>query len=152
MMTRFFAEVIVDLVSGRLLGPACLNEDQRVHKETRALKAIIAMAAVPFHLRLLPRALRAMIESRRYENALIERWHLSPHLLDDIGVVLGRAQNLPQHLIPAPIRLLELVAAAASEQVAAAELAFPPAVPEATISAASAIHPRIKRWGMAPAH
>ena len=152
MMTRFFAEVMVDLVSGRLAGHACLNEDQRVHEETRALKARIAKAAVPLHLRLLPRALRAMIENRRYENALIERWHISPHLLDDIGVVLSRAQNLPEHLIPAPIRLLEVVAATAPEQVVAAELAFPPAAPEATISAASAIQPRITWSGMAPAH
>ena len=132
MLNRFFAEVMVDLMSGRSSGPACLNEDRRVHEETRALQASIA--------------------KRRYENALIELWHVSPHLLDDIGVVLGRAHNLPEHLIPAPIRLLEVVAATAPEKVVAAELAFPPAAPEATISAASAIQPRIKRWGMAPAH
>ncbi len=152
MLTFFFAEVMVDLMSGRSAGHACLNEDQRMHEETRALQASIAKAALPLHLRVLPRALRAMIEKRRYENALIERWQNSPHLLDDIGVVLSRAQNLPGHLIPAPIRLLEVAAATAPEQVVAAEVAFPPAAPEATISAASAIQPRSKWSGMAPAH
>jgi len=50
----------------------------------------------------MPQVMRDRIEVCRYEMQLIDIWFKSPHLLDIIGVVLGRTQDLPTHLALAP--------------------------------------------------
>ena len=152
MLTRFMEKVIFDLVSGGSTGRAWLNDDERFYEDLKILEARNAKTTVPFYLRILPRALRTMFESRQYENALIERWQISPHLLDDMGIILGERRVLPDHLIPAPSRVLDFVAAKAPEQVVAAELAFPQAVQDATVSKARAKPERDDMAAMAFAH
>jgi hypothetical protein len=79
----------------------------------------------PWALRLLPAfvrtPLKARIAARQYEATLIAMWENSPHLLDDIGVVLSTEGNLPEHLAAAPARVIEHVKASIHEQAAAAQ-------------------------------
>ena len=119
MITRFMAELMMDPRSGQAVQAPMNNDDLRNHEAE--------IAGGPFYMRVMPRYLRAWIEQRRTENALIALWQNSPHLLSDVGVVLGRSQDLPDHLIPAPMRLLEEVAATTPQAIAEAELEFPPA-------------------------
>lgn len=66
-------------------------------------------------LRLLPRVIRApmkaYLEARAYERTLVNVWEISPHLLDDIGVVLGAGSDVSDDLIAAPERVVAQVAA-----------------------------------------
>jgi uncharacterized protein YjiS (DUF1127 family) len=111
-----------------------------------------------------PWALRQKVSSwfrlaaapRDTDEALIELWRISPHLLDDIGIKLTRAENLPGHLLPAPKALFDLVARTAPEQIVRAELDYPPE-PAARADAAPASFARPARagkslpWGLARA-
>lgn len=123
MMTRQLAETMVDFTSGRRTEMPVTNDDLIGHE------AEIAGGPVPLYLRLLPRWLRVRIETRRTEAAMIALWRDNPHLLEDMGVVMTRARDLPDHLIPAPARLLDAVAASAPQVIVAAELAYPPEAP-----------------------
>lgn len=84
----------------------------------------------PLLWRLLPRALRTHLQTRRAErmreDALITAWETSPHLLRDIGVVLSQADDLPDHLVAAPDRVIQHVARISPDQVIEAQVQFPP--------------------------
>ena len=96
------AKLLVDLISGLTPPRPELNEDY----------AYFAAQPRPQHSAwyLLPavliRSLRDRRAARRYEQSLIDLWTLSPHLLDDIGVVLGQYDDLPDHLVAAPPRVV----------------------------------------------
>jgi uncharacterized protein YjiS (DUF1127 family) len=153
MLTKLMANEVVDLVTGARGAPASLNKDVRVHEDRMALEAAVERAALPLYLRLMPRALRAWVQKRQTEQQMIRLWEISPHLLDDAGVVLARGLDLPDHLIAAPTRVIEAVAAVAPEQIVAAELAYPPAAREEPTAPTAARQPqaRLKRAVLAPA-
>ena len=111
----------VDLFSGQNPPWSELNEDY----------AYFAAQHPPQHSAwyLLPavliRSLRDRRAARRYEQSLIDLWTLSPHLLDDIGVVLGQYDDLPDHLVAAPPRVVAHIraqGALVAEKTPAAEV------------------------------
>lgn len=118
---------LVDAAQGKSHQPVHLNTEYSLHLNQLALQR---GHGGPWVLRLLPRALRLKVQdyltARRVEAQLIKLWETSPHLLRDAGVVLTRATDLPAHLLPAPKRVLEHVAAIDPEQIVEAELQFPP--------------------------
>ena len=103
-----------------------LNADYANHLKQAALQR----QNVPLFLRLVPQVLRRPIEAylsaRRIEKQMITLWETSPHLLQDAGIVLTRATDLPPQLIPAPKRVLDHVAAIDPQQIVEAELKYPP--------------------------
>lgn len=113
------------------------NEDYAFH-----LKTAPVPTSDPWFLRLLPLALRTRIKARQaaraaqaYEEKLIAIWETSPHLLDDIGVVLATDSAVPDHLVAAPARVIDHVkATTAIKPLPAPEAVEAPAaapVPEA---------------------
>ena len=102
MFTLSSANLLVDVISGQTPSRPELNEDY----------AYLAAQPRPQHSAwyLLPavliRSLRARLAARRYEQSLIDVWTLSPHLLDDIGVVLGQHDDRLDHLVAAPPRVV----------------------------------------------
>lgn len=94
---------------------------------------------LPLALRLLPAPLRRAAQDRARDRHLITLWETAPHLLEDAGYVPVRHPNLPDHLVPAPARVLAHIAARAPEAIAAAEVRFPPApVPASLVLSAGA--------------
>ena len=81
-----------------------LNEDYNWHRKNAPVRTPDSWL-----LRLLPTTLRTRITARRqaraYEDKLIAIWETSPHLLDDIGVVLATEGAIPDHLVAARLRL-----------------------------------------------
>lgn len=128
MLTLNSAATMLNVMSGQSVQPVSLNEDVIAHQLDQPLEA-----PAPFPVNLLPgfirRPLMTRIAARQYERSLLALWNVSPHLLDDIGVVLNGKAALPDHLIAAPARLIDHVAAIAPEQILAAELRFPQAKP-----------------------
>jgi len=100
----------VNAVSSQSDDPRVLNDD---------LAWCLSNAPVPVRdawpLRLLPAFLRtplkARIAARQYEQTLITLWEKSPHLLEDIGVILVPDGDLADHLIAAPNRVFKHVMA-----------------------------------------
>ena len=96
------ARHLVDLISGQTPSRPELNEDY----------AYFAAQHPPQYTAwyLLPaaliRSLRDRLAARRYEQSLIDLWTLSPHLLEDIGVVLGQHDDRLDHLVAAPPRVV----------------------------------------------
>ena len=101
-----------------------------------ATRPIAPAQVYPWFLRLLPSALRgplnARLVARRHEKLLIATWQNSPHLLADMGVILTRNSDLPEHLSAAPQSLIDLVAELAPEQIVRTEREFPPRADSAT--------------------
>ena len=95
------ARFLVDTLSGQTTVRPELNEDCAYHaaqhpKQHTAWYPLLAA---------LIRALRAKLAARRYEKSLINLWSISPHLLDDIGVLLGDYDATADHLVAAPPRV-----------------------------------------------
>lgn len=127
MLPCLSAKVTVDLLDHTSDGPVHPNADYAHHLQAMA---IARSAHGPWFKRLLPGKMIAAVgdwlATRRREEALIKAWENSPHLLEDMGVVLTRSTDLPDHLVAAPQRVYEHVAALAPEQIVAAELLYPP--------------------------
>ena len=124
MMTPFSSNMMLDLLAGKPMRPLSMNEDVIAHL---AAEPVAAKDALP--LRLLPGfvrgPLKAWIAARQYEKSLIRVWNVSPHLLNDIGIVLTATARLPQHLVAAPERVIAHVAGIAPEQIVQAEISYP---------------------------
>lgn len=135
MIPFLFANQMVSAMSGATSYPETLNEDYAHYLLNAPAKA---RESLPW--RLLPQVLRAPIKARlaarRHERSLINMWEISPHLLKDIGVVLSNGAVLPDHLVPAPARVIKHVAAVDPSQVLQAELEFPPHVQPAGVEPA----------------
>ncbi len=131
MIPLLFANPIVSALSGTTSQPETLNEDCAHYLRNAPAKD---RESLPW--RLLPQVLRtpmkARLAARRHERSLINMWEISPHLLKDIGVVLSNGAILPDHLVPAPARVIKHVAAVDPSQVLQAELEFPPHVEQAS--------------------
>ena len=101
MFSLSSAKLLVDVISWQTPSRPELNEDYAYH----------AAQQPPQHRAwyLLPaaliRALRAKLAARRYEKSLIDLWSISPHLLEDIGVLLGEHDDRLDHLVAAPPRV-----------------------------------------------
>lgn len=130
MIPFLFANQMVSAMSGTTSQPETRNADYAHYLLTAPAKA---QESLPW--RLLPQGLRssmkARLAARRHERSLINMWEISPHLLKDIGVVLSNGAILPDHLVPAPARVIKHVAAVDPSQVLQAELEFPPHVEQA---------------------
>ena len=118
------AKLLVDVISGQTTFRPELNEDF----------AYLAAQHTPQHTPwyLLPaaliRSLRARLAARRYEKSLIDLWTLSPHLLEDIGVLLGEHDDRLDHLVAAPPRVRAHILAqggALAEKTPAAQVRTP---------------------------
>jgi hypothetical protein len=125
MLPSLSAKYAVNVLSDDTDKPLHLNEDFAHHLQAMA----IARAARGTWFQRLRQtgplaALGAWRAARRYENQLIRAWETSPHLLADMGVVLTRGADLPDHLVAAPARVIDHVAALAPEQIAAAETLY----------------------------
>lgn len=112
------------------------NEDYAHH-----LRHAPAPERKPLWLRLSPKTLlapvKAYLEARAYERQLLRVWEISPHLLDDIGVVLGRSTDLTEDLIEAPDRVVDQVESIErAKAVTAVAQAAAPATPEPKAAAA----------------
>ena len=141
MMTPYSANSMLDVLAGKSVGPASLNADVVAHL---AAKPVALPVALPdaWPLRLLPGfvrgPLKAWIAARAYERSLVSLWEISPHLLSDMGVVLTANGNLPDHLVAAPARVIDHVAAIAPEQIVAAEMSYLPARAKAPYAGSAA--------------
>jgi hypothetical protein len=62
---------------------------------------------------------KARMAARDYENALIAMWENSPHLLDDIGVVVAPGREILEGQVAAPDRVIEHVLARTAEKAPA---------------------------------
>ena len=132
MIPFSIANHFVNIVSGQSSDQHVVNEDLACH-----LRNTPAPARDAWPLRWLPafirNRLKARMAARKYEQTLINLWEKSPHLLEDIGVVLDPVDALEDHLIPAPARVFEHVAlsgAIQAERTAATALPKPAAAPE----------------------
>lgn len=101
------AKLMVNLLSGQSLPEqSCRNDD---------LSHYLLHRAKAERRRWLPGRIldmwRARAATRRYEDNLVTLWEISPHLLDDIGVVLDVRGDLPKDAVPAPARVAERIAA-----------------------------------------
>lgn len=99
--------ILTSLVSGENARET-LNEDYAHY-----LKTAQASARDPWPMRLLPSSIRKALKDRRtardYENSLIAMWENSPHLLDDIGVVVSTGRDVIEGHVAAPARVVEHV-------------------------------------------
>jgi hypothetical protein len=131
MIPFLFVNQLVSAMSGTTSQPETRNEDY-----THYLCNAPAKARESLPWRLLPQVLRAPVKARlaarRHDESLINMWEISPHLLKDIGVVLSNGAILPDHLGPAPARVIKHVAAVDPSQIVQAELEFPPHVEQAS--------------------
>lgn len=138
MIPFIFANQMVSAVTGAPSQPETLDEDYAHYLRNAPARA---REALPW--RLLPQVLRAPMKARlaarRHERSLINMWEISPHLLKDIGVVLSNGAILPDHLVPAPARVIKHVAAVDPAQILQAELEFPPHVEQASQELASQV-------------
>ena len=129
MLTLTSANTLLTLLSNTPARPISQNEDVIAHHDA-ILAAAPTAAAEALSLRLLPGFLRiplkAWIAARSYERTLMRVWNVSPHLLNDMGIVLTADGSLPDHLTAAPQRVLDHVAARAPKQIVAAGLLYPP--------------------------
>lgn len=149
---------LVDILTLSKGMPQTLNADYAWHlSNPPAPVAVSAPDAWP--LRLLPAFLRtplkARIAARKYEQMLIAMWDNTPHLLDDIGVILAPADGLADHLVAAPARVIAHARAHGLIQAkqAAATQSQPPMAP-APRTAATVQRPntdllRIRQVGIA---
>ena len=121
MISLSSAKLLVDVISGQTTFRPELNEDF----------AYLAAQHPPQYTAwyLLPaaliRSLRDRLAAWRYEQSLIDVWTLSPHLLDDIGVVLGQHDDRLDHLVAAPPRVVAHIlaqGAALAEKTPAAQV------------------------------
>ena len=135
MIPFLFANQMVSAMTDATSQPATLNEDYAYY-----LISTPAQTRESLPWRLLPQFLRvpmkARLAARRYERSLINMWEISPHLLKDIGVVLGNPAVLPDHLVAAPARVINHVAAVDPSQIQQAELEFPPHVEQTSVELA----------------
>ena len=124
MMTPYSTNTMLDVLAGKSGAPQSTNEDVAAHQSE-----IHKASPDHFALRLLPgiirRPLSSWIAARRHERDLVRLWEVSPHLLDDMGIVLTDKSTLPEHLVAAPARVIEHVAALAPDQIVDAEMAYP---------------------------
>jgi hypothetical protein len=113
------ANAILKIIIGGPSHSETLNDDYDWH-----LKNAPIQTPDPWPMRLLPGFLRtplkARIAARKYEKELIALWENSPHLLDDIGVVLSTNRQLPENHVLAPDSVIEHVRASTVEHKAAA--------------------------------
>lgn len=125
MINSLSASYMVSVLMRETTGPETLNEDYAHY-----LGNTPAPIRGPLLWRLLPKGLRAPLKARiqawRYEKSLIAIWQNSPHLFDDMGVILSKGAVLPDYLVAAPQRVIRHVAAIDPAQVAKAELKYPP--------------------------
>ena len=109
----------LSLVNSRASEPETLDADYAWH-----LKNAPIPTPDPWPIRLLPAFLRTRLKARAaaqsYEKTLINLWETSPHLLDDIGVVLSTDGTLPENHVAAPDSVIGHVKASKAEQEAAA--------------------------------
>ena len=132
MLNLTSADNLLTLLSGKPVQPISRNEDIAAYQDALFVAATAAAptaAAEAFALRLLPRfvrtPLKAWIAARKYERSLVRVWNVSPHLLNDMGIVLTANGTVPGHLTAAPQRVLDHVAALAPKQIVAADLRYP---------------------------
>lgn len=137
MITLNSAAKMLDMLAGKSAQPISMNADVVAHQQDTPVAAPDA-----WPLRLIPGfvrgPLKARIAARKYERSLIRLWDTSPHLLQDMGVVLTTSGELPGHLVPAPARVMDHVAALAPEQIADADLRFPAAPAAVQVAAEGA--------------
>lgn len=119
------AELVVNLVSGQAAPRRALNEDHAF------LMAQAPKARPVWHLwpARLVQAFAARRAARRHEEALIQLWEVSPHLLDDIGVVDDPRAVLPDHLVAAPPRVAVHIRAQKAIPVDQTLVILPPSAP-----------------------
>lgn len=131
MLTSYFVNQMVSAIAGERRDTGLRNEDLAHY-----LRNIPVRARDPLRWLPLPTSLReplkARIEARRQEREFIALWELSPHLLQDIGVILSRGADLPDHLVAAPEGVIDHVNAADPAQVKRAESEYPPKAPAPT--------------------
>lgn len=126
------AEQFVNLVSGQQALRQELNADfafltaQRRASGTRGGGA--GLLGWPARLLRDHAAKRA---ARQHEEALIKLWDVSPHLLEDIGVVDAPNAALPDHLVAAPSRVAEHIRAQKAQAAAETLMILPAEAPEA---------------------
>ena len=158
-MTHFIAAHTLVNVLTRSNGlPQTLNADYDWYLRNGPA-AVASPARDAWPLRLLPAFLRtplkARVAARKYEQTLIAMWDSSPHLLEDIGVMLAPAEGLADHLIAAPARVVEHVMAHGAMQAeqAAALQTWPAMAPAprtaATVQRSNTDRPRIRQVGVA---
>ena len=94
-----------------------LNDDYAFY-----LKTAPTATPDPWPLRMLPSFVRngvkARMEARQYEKTLITMWENSPHLLDDIGVVLSTDRKIVDGLVEAPAGVIDHVKVRTAESAA----------------------------------
>lgn len=135
--------VIMTSLVGQDNGPEILNDDLAHH-----LKTAPAPMRASWPMRLLPASIRETIKARKaardYERSLICMWETSPHLLDDIGIVVLPGQKISADQAAAPHRVTGHVLERTAQKTAVT-FAEPQTV---TTRAARAPAPRI--WAKAP--
>ena len=124
MMTPYSTNAMLDVFAGKSAEPVSLNEDINAHRRDAP---VVERQSWP--MRLLPGFVTSWIAARKYEQSLVRVWEVSPHLLNDMGIVLTARAALPEHLVAAPIRVIDHIAAIAPEQIVSAEMSFPSASP-----------------------
>lgn len=123
MTTLEICNQMMDALHGKSVQPATLNEDYAVYLRDAPVPTP-QRRSLRLFASILIASLKARIKARRNEKSLIKLWEISPHLLKDIGIVLTATGKLPDHLIVAPERVIEHVAAKAPEQIVEAELSL----------------------------
>ena len=150
MLPSFPVQFAADALFHSTTHPRHANADYDHYLATRP---IAPAQAYPWFLRILPAALRrplnARLVARRQEKLLIATWQNSPHLLADMGVILTRDGDLPEHLTAAPQSLIDHVGARAPEQIVQAQMAYPARKAAPTTSVMS-FHARPARISAAP--
>jgi hypothetical protein len=110
MIPFLYAKDVVNVLTHDTEKPHTMNDDHDWY-----LQKAEAQAKDAWPMRLLPAFLRkrikARIAARRLEKKLIHIWETSPHLLDDIGVMVARDSTMADHLIAAPARVIDHVTA-----------------------------------------
>jgi hypothetical protein len=108
--------ILTSLVGGENVRET-LNEDYAHYLQTAP-----AAERDPWPMRLLPASIRNALKDRRaardYENSLIAMWENSPHLLDDIGVVVSTGRDVIEGHVAAPSRVVEHVLGRKAEKAA----------------------------------
>jgi hypothetical protein len=120
MITPYSTNAMLDVLAGKSMEPAPLNEDVAAHRNNT-----LYVTPQPWPMRLLPGFVKSWIAAQKYERSLVRLWEVSPHLLNDMGIVLTAQGSLPDHLVAAPVRVIKHVGAMAPEQIVAAEMEFP---------------------------
>lgn len=152
------ARTLVNFLANEKDMPQTRNADYDWYL-SNAPAPVASAARDSWPLRLLPAFLRtplkARVAARQYEQTLIAMWDSSPHLLEDIGVILAPAEGLADHLIAAPARVVEHVMAhgAIPAEQAAVRQTQPAMAPAprtaATVQRSNTDRPRMRQVNVA---